>query len=103
MEVSLNGHVSTRRPVNLALVATWPPERFQSRILDARADIPLVSFRPPVTGRSAVRVNSIHPAGVDTPMIRGEAVRAYLETYARESVHRKAIPVPAIETSDVAD
>ena len=36
-------------------------------------------------------------------MIRGEAVRAYLETYARESVHRKAIPVPAIETSDVAD
>jgi NAD(P)-dependent dehydrogenase (short-subunit alcohol dehydrogenase family) len=50
-----------------------------------------------------IRVNSIHPTGVDTPMIQGEVVRAYFETYARRSVNQNAIPVPAIETADVAD
>jgi NAD(P)-dependent dehydrogenase (short-subunit alcohol dehydrogenase family) len=47
-------------------------------------------------------VNSIHPTGDDTPMIR-EAVRACFETYARQSVNHNAIPVPATETADIAD
>jgi len=50
-----------------------------------------------------IRVNSIHPTGVDTPMIQGNVVRDYFRDHAASSINRNAIPVPAIDVSDVSD
>lgn len=53
--------------------------------------------------KERIRVNSIHPTGVDTPMIQGEVVRDYFTATAGKSVNQNAIPVAAIEPDDVAD
>ena len=53
--------------------------------------------------KERIRVNSIHPTGVNTPMIQGEVVRNYFEATAGKAINQNAIPVPAIEPGDVAD
>ena len=53
--------------------------------------------------KERIRVNSIQPTGVDTPMIQGEVVRNYFETTAGKAINQNAIPVPSIEPDDVAD
>lgn len=50
-----------------------------------------------------IRVNSIHPTGVDTPMIQGQMVRDYFAQNAATSLFRNAMPVEAIAPSDVTD
>jgi SDR family mycofactocin-dependent oxidoreductase len=55
----------------------------------------------------SIRVNSIHPTGVDTPMIDNEFTRRWLARVAEESDHPvdmgNALPVQAIHADDVAN
>lgn len=54
----------------------------------------------------SIRVNSVHPAGVNTPMIDNEFTRSWLEGLAQE--HHggpdmgNALPVQALEAEDIA-
>jgi NAD(P)-dependent dehydrogenase (short-subunit alcohol dehydrogenase family) len=50
-----------------------------------------------------IRVNSIHPTGVDTPMATGQVVWDYLTQNAAVSLFRNAMPVEVIAPSDVTD
>ncbi|GAC1396367.1 MAG: mycofactocin-coupled SDR family oxidoreductase [Mycobacterium sp.] len=53
-----------------------------------------------------IRVNSIHPTGVNTPMINNEHTRAWLERMVAESETPtdwgNAMPVDAVEPEDIA-
>jgi SDR family mycofactocin-dependent oxidoreductase len=54
----------------------------------------------------SIRVNSVHPAGVDTPMIDNEFTRSWLEGLAKE--HKggpdmgNALPVQTLQAEDIA-
>ncbi|MFI5626997.1 mycofactocin-coupled SDR family oxidoreductase [Nocardioides sp. NPDC051685] len=51
-----------------------------------------------------IRVNSVHPSGVNTPMIVNEAVGAYFESDPKMAgALANAMPVPMIEPQDVSD
>jgi SDR family mycofactocin-dependent oxidoreductase len=54
----------------------------------------------------SIRVNSIHPTGVNTPMINNEHTRAWLEKLVAESETPidmgNAMPVEALEPEDIA-
>lgn len=55
----------------------------------------------------SIRVNSIHPAGVDTPMIDNDFTRSWLEGMAQKSQGgpsmTNALPVQTLETADIAN
>ncbi|MGB3482630.1 MAG: mycofactocin-coupled SDR family oxidoreductase [Mycobacterium sp.] len=55
----------------------------------------------------SIRVNSVHPAGVNTPMIDNDFTRSWLEGLAQESQDgpdmRNALPVQTLEPEDVAN
>jgi len=49
-----------------------------------------------------IRVNTIHPTGVNSPMIANDAFTAYMEQHPEAaSVIQNAMPVPVIEIEDV--
>ena len=54
-----------------------------------------------------IRVNSIHPAAVKTPMIDNEATRAWLDGLAQQNLGGpdlgNALPVQALEPEDIAN
>ena len=54
----------------------------------------------------SIRVNSIHPSGVNTPMINNEHTRQWLERYAAEAATPRdmgnAMPVEVLEPEDIA-
>ena len=54
-----------------------------------------------------IRVNSIHPAAVNTPMIDNEATRAWLDGLAQQNLGgpdmSNALPVQALEPEDIAN
>ncbi|MGA5465163.1 mycofactocin-coupled SDR family oxidoreductase [Mycobacterium sp. NPDC050041] len=54
----------------------------------------------------SIRVNSVHPAGVDTPMIDNEFTRSWLEGLAQESKGGpdmgNALPVQTLQAEDIA-
>ena len=54
-----------------------------------------------------IRVNSIHPAAVKTPMIDNEATRAWLDGLAQQNLGgpdmSNALPVQALEPEDIAN
>ncbi|UXA19960.1 mycofactocin-coupled SDR family oxidoreductase [Mycobacterium sp. SMC-4] len=55
----------------------------------------------------SIRVNSVHPAGVNTPMIDNEFTRSWLSGMAHEQQAgpdmRNALPVEALEAEDIAN
>lgn len=55
----------------------------------------------------SIRVNSVHPAGVNTPMIDNEFTRSWLEGITREGQSgpdmSNALPVQALEPEDIAN
>lgn len=55
----------------------------------------------------SIRVNSVHPAGVNTPMIDNEFTRAWLEGTAQQQQGGpdmgNALPVQALEAEDIAN
>ena len=55
----------------------------------------------------SIRVNSVHPAGVNTPMIDNDFTRSWLEGLAQEAQMgpdmRNALPVQTLEPEDVAN
>ncbi|MGB7508253.1 MAG: mycofactocin-coupled SDR family oxidoreductase, partial [Mycobacterium sp.] len=55
----------------------------------------------------SIRVNSVHPAGVNTPMIDNDFTRSWLEGIAQESQGGpdmgNALPVQALEPEDIAN
>ncbi|OBG26506.1 3-ketoacyl-ACP reductase [Mycobacterium sp. 852002-51057_SCH5723018] len=57
--------------------------------------------------RHSIRVNSIHPAGVDTPMINNEFTRAWLAQLVAESESPpdmgNALPVQVMQPDDIAN
>jgi NAD(P)-dependent dehydrogenase (short-subunit alcohol dehydrogenase family) len=51
-----------------------------------------------------IRVNSVHPTGVDTPMTTNDAVQNYAAKYPEFSARfENLLPVPVIETTDVTE
>lgn len=55
-----------------------------------------------------IRVNSVHPAGVDTPMIDNESTRAWLDGIARNEPQdgpdmTNALPVQILDVDDIAN
>ena len=54
-----------------------------------------------------IRVNSIHPAGVDTPMIDNDFTRSWLAGMAQQSQHgpdmSNALPVQTLDVDDIAN
>lgn len=53
-----------------------------------------------------IRVNSIHPSGVDTPMINNEFTRKWLADLAAEGANPgtgNALPVQILQADDIAD
>ncbi len=54
-----------------------------------------------------IRVNSIHPAGVDTPMIDNDFTRSWLEGVAQQQVAgpdlTNALPVETLDVDDIAN
>jgi NAD(P)-dependent dehydrogenase (short-subunit alcohol dehydrogenase family) len=55
-------------------------------------------------GRHGIRVNTIHPAGINTPMLVNEAANAFMaeNTEFTSSVH-PALPVHMMEPRDVSE
>ncbi|WP_006241950.1 mycofactocin-coupled SDR family oxidoreductase [Mycolicibacterium tusciae] len=53
----------------------------------------------------SVRVNSVHPAGVDTPMINNEATRQWLGSIADRTPQEmgNALPVQVLQPEDIAN
>lgn len=55
----------------------------------------------------SIRVNSVHPSGVDTPMINNEFTRHWLATVVAESAAPpdlgNALPVPILQPDDIAN
>ncbi len=53
----------------------------------------------------SVRVNSVHPAGVDTPMINNEATRQWLGSIADKTPQEmgNALPVQVLQPEDIAN
>lgn len=53
----------------------------------------------------SIRVNSIHPAGVDTPMINNDATRQWLGSIEEKSPQDmgNALPVQVLSAEDIAD
>lgn len=55
----------------------------------------------------SIRVNSVHPAGVNTPMIDNDFTRSWLDGLAQESTGGpdmgNALPVQALEPEDIAN
>ncbi|GAT09878.1 mycofactocin-coupled SDR family oxidoreductase [Mycolicibacterium novocastrense] len=53
----------------------------------------------------SIRVNSVHPAGVDTPMINNEATREWLGSIAEKSPQDmgNALPVQVLQPEDIAN
>jgi SDR family mycofactocin-dependent oxidoreductase len=55
----------------------------------------------------SIRVNSVHPAGVNTPMIDNEFIRSWLDGLAQESQGGpdmgNALPVQTLEPEDIAN
>ena len=50
----------------------------------------------------SIRVNSVHPTGVNTPMIINEAMQAFLQSNAASGLSN-ALPVPMVEALDVSN
>jgi SDR family mycofactocin-dependent oxidoreductase len=55
--------------------------------------------------RHSIRVNSVHPAGVDTPMINNEATRQWLGSIADRGPQEmgNALPVGVLQAEDIAN
>ncbi|OBB36665.1 mycofactocin-coupled SDR family oxidoreductase [Mycobacterium sp. 852002-51961_SCH5331710] len=53
----------------------------------------------------SIRVNSVHPAGVDTPMINNEATREWLGSIAEKTPQDmgNALPVQVLQAEDIAN
>jgi NAD(P)-dependent dehydrogenase (short-subunit alcohol dehydrogenase family) len=58
-----------------------------------------------ILARYRIRVNTIHPTGVDTPMINNDMSRSHFETATEEDrqVLVNAIPVTRVESLDIAN
>jgi len=57
-----------------------------------------------ILSRHSIRVNSIHPTGVRTPMVMNDAMAAFLEQFPemQDQVSGNALPVDVIEPSDIS-
>jgi SDR family mycofactocin-dependent oxidoreductase len=55
--------------------------------------------------KHSIRVNSVHPAGVDTPMINNEATRRWLGSIADRTPQEmgNALPVQVLQPEDIAN
>jgi len=57
--------------------------------------------------KHSIRVNTVHPTGVNTPMINNEFVRAWLDEVSRSPDGPRdlgnALPVPVVEPEDIAN
>jgi SDR family mycofactocin-dependent oxidoreductase len=53
----------------------------------------------------SIRVNSVHPAGVDTPMINNDATRQWLGSIAEKTPQEmgNALPVQVLQPEDIAN
>jgi len=52
----------------------------------------------------SIRVNTVHPTGVATPMILNEPMQAYLtSTPATSDRQGNLLPVPMVESEDISD
>jgi SDR family mycofactocin-dependent oxidoreductase len=50
-----------------------------------------------------VRVNSVHPTGVNTPMVMNDAVQDYIKSLGTSQGGGNALPVPFVEPVDISN
>jgi len=55
-----------------------------------------------ILAEHSIRVNSVHPTGVNTPMIDNDFVRSWLQKMGTRA-GGNALPVPAVEPEDIAN
>ena len=55
-----------------------------------------------ILAEHSIRVNSVHPTGVNTPMIDNDYVRGWLQRMGTRA-GGNALPVPAVEPEDIAN
>jgi NAD(P)-dependent dehydrogenase (short-subunit alcohol dehydrogenase family) len=55
-----------------------------------------------ILAEHSIRVNSVHPTGVNTPMIDNDYVRGWLQRMGTRAAGN-ALPVPAVEPEDIAN
>ena len=65
----------------------------------------LVRLYANLLAQHSIRVNSVHPAGVDTPMINNEATRRWLGSIADKTPQEmgNALPVRVLQPEDIAN
>ena len=65
----------------------------------------LVRLYANLLAQHSIRVNSVHPAGVDTPMINNEATRKWLGSIADKTPQEmgNALPVQVLQPEDIAN
>ena len=65
----------------------------------------LVRLYANLLAQHSIRVNSVHPAGVDTPMINNEATRQWLGSIADKTPQEmgNALPVQVLQPEDIAN
>jgi SDR family mycofactocin-dependent oxidoreductase len=65
----------------------------------------LVRLYANLLAQHSIRVNSVHPAGVDTPMINNEATRRWLGSIAEKTPQEmgNALPVQVLQPEDIAN
>lgn len=65
----------------------------------------LVRLYANLLAQHSIRVNSVHPAGVDTPMINNEATRQWLGSIAEKSPQEmgNALPIQVLQPEDIAN
>ena len=57
-----------------------------------------------VLGPHSIRVNTVHPTGVMTPMIENEAFASFVQTHPEIADRmRNILPIPALQPRDVSD
>ena len=55
-------------------------------------------------GPHSIRVNSLHPSGVSTPMVDNEVIRQFLASQSGSSMRRgNALPIASLEPTAISD
>jgi SDR family mycofactocin-dependent oxidoreductase len=64
----------------------------------------LMRYFAATLGEKNIRVNSVHPTGVNTPMLNNDCIDEYIAEYPEfGEVFRNILPVPTIEPTDVTE
>jgi SDR family mycofactocin-dependent oxidoreductase len=94
--------VITSSTMGLAGVGTFAPGAL-AYTASKHAVVGLMRAYANLLAPHKIRVNTVHPTGVATPMVLNPAMQDYLESIGTESGGGNALPVAMIEPADVSN